>query len=136
MTTALVRPTRGLKMKNMTKMALISLSLMGLFTAAPAAYAQDATPAAAPAPDWTLVGYVAGQSDYRFRGITQSDRNPVPQRLAYSQRPGRFLCLYLEVSQINWQLNGINAETPGIEWDIYGGKHFRPGRHRPECRGL
>src|SRR5665213_4177577 len=30
------------------------------------------------------------------------------------------------MSQINWQLNGKN-ENPGVEWDIYGGKHFDLG---------
>ena len=112
-------------MKNVTKMALASLSLMGLFTAAPAAFAQDATPAAAPAPDWTLVGTLAGQSDYRFRGITQSDKNPVPQGSLVLNGPDGFY-VGTWVSQINWQLGGIN-ENPGIEWDIYGGKHFDLG---------
>jgi uncharacterized protein (TIGR02001 family) len=112
-------------MKNMTKMALASLSLMGLFTAAPAAFAQDATPAAAPAPDWTLAGTLAGQSDYRFRGITQSDKNPVPQGSLNLTGPDGFY-VGTWVSQINWQLNGIN-ENPSIEWDIFGGKHFDLG---------
>ena len=63
-------------MKNLTKLALASLSLLGMATAAaPAAYAQ----AAAAAPDYTVSATVDVQSDYRFRGISQSHKNPVPQ---------------------------------------------------------
>jgi uncharacterized protein (TIGR02001 family) len=117
--------TNGLKMKKLMKLALGSISLIGLFVAAPAAYAQDAAAAAPPAPDWTLAGYLQAQSDYRFRGLTQSDRNPVPQATLNLTGPNGFY-VGTWVSQINWQLNGIN-ENPSIEWDIYGGKHFDLG---------
>ncbi len=107
-------------MKKLTKIALASISLMGLYTAAPAAYAQDA--ASAPAPDWALAGSLAVQSDYRFRGISQSDRNPVPQGSLNLTGPDGFY-IGTWMSQINWQLDSKN-ENPGVEWDIYGGKHF------------
>lgn len=107
-------------MQNSMKLALASASLLGLF--APAAIAQDATP---PAPEWTLVGSLAAQSDYRFRGISQSDRNPVPQGMLTLNGPDGFY-LYTWTSQINWQLDGKN-ENPSIEWDIAGGKHFDLG---------
>ena len=110
-------------MKNMMKTALGSMSLLGLFAVAPA-NAQDAA-AAAPAPDWTLAGTLAMQSDYRFRGISQSDRNPVPQGSLNLTGPDGFY-IGSWVSQINWQLNDIN-ENPSIEWDIYAGKHFDLG---------
>ena len=42
-----------------------------------AALGEDA--AAARAPDWSLAGYVDVQSDYKFRGISQNDREPSPQ---------------------------------------------------------
>ncbi|HVZ27267.1 MAG TPA: TorF family putative porin [Rhizomicrobium sp.] len=102
------------------KLALAPLSLFGLFSVAPT-YAQDA----APAPDWTLAGSVAVQSDYRFRGISQSDKNPVPQGALNLTGPdGWYVGTW--ISQINWQLGGEN-ENPSIEWDIYGGKHFDLG---------
>jgi uncharacterized protein (TIGR02001 family) len=111
-------------MKNLTKMALASLSLLGLATAAaPAAYAQDAA-AAAPAPDWALTGTVDVQSDYRFRGISQSRKNPVPQGALNLTGPDGFY-VGTWVSQINWQVGENN--NPRIEWDIYGGKHFDLG---------
>jgi len=110
-------------MKNLTKLALGSLSLLGLAMAAAPAYAQDA--AAAPAPDWALAGTVDVQSDYRFRGISQSHKNPVPQGALNLTGPDGFY-IGSWISQINWQAGGIN-ENPSIEWDIYGGKHFDLG---------
>ena len=63
-------------MKNLTKLFLGAASLVGLLsTTGGAAVAQDA----AAAPDWALSGYVAATSDYRFRGISQNDRNFAPQ---------------------------------------------------------
>ena len=106
-------------MKNLTKMALASLSLLGLATAAaPAAFAQDA------APDFTASATVDVQSDYRFRGISQSRKNPVPQGALNITGPDGFY-VGTWVSQINWQV-GVN-NNPRIEWDIYGGKHFDLG---------
>ena len=107
-------------MKTWTKLALASLSVAGITTTAPA-FAQDA---AAPAPTWALNGTLDVQSDYRFRGISQSDRNPVPQGALNLTGPdGWYVGTWM--SQINWQV-GKN-ENPGIEWDIYGGKHFDLG---------
>ena len=100
-------------MKNLTKIALGTIGLMGLF--APAAVAQDAAPA------WALAGTIDVQSDYRFRGITQSNKNPVPQGALNLTGPdGWYVGTW--ASQINWQ-RGTN-NNPSIEWDIYGGKHF------------
>ena len=116
-------------MKNSMKMAMASISLLGLYTAAPAAYAQDAA-AAAPAPDWSLAGTVDEQSDYRFRGISQSNRQPVPQGALNLTGPDGFY-VGTWASQINWKLNGpsigVGHVNPSIEWDIFGGKHFDLG---------
>jgi uncharacterized protein (TIGR02001 family) len=109
-------------MKILTNLVLGTASLVAM---ACAAYAQDAAAPAAPAPDWSLTGSVAGQTDYRFRGISQSDRNPVPQGSLNLSGPDGFY-VGTWVSEINWQLNGTN-ENPSIEWDIFGGKHFDLG---------
>ena len=104
-------------MKNVMKLALASISLLGLSAIAPA-QAQDA-------PSWALAGSLAVQSDYRFRGIAQSDRNPVPQGALNLTGPdGWYIGTW--ASQINWQLGGIN-ENPSFEWDVYAGKHFDLG---------
>jgi uncharacterized protein (TIGR02001 family) len=105
-------------MKNLTIFAFAAASLLSTATAALAQ-------AAAPAPDWSLSGYVDVQSDYRFRGISQSKRDPVPQgSLNLSGPDGFYVGTWL--SKINWQLGGTN-DNPSIEWDIYGGKHFDLG---------
>src|ERR1700733_13848915 len=110
------KPTRGLRMKNSLKIALGAASLLALATTA---NAQDTSAAAAaPAPDWTLTGSIAAQSDYRVRGLSQSDRNPVPQGSLNLSGPDGFY-VGTWVSQINWQLNSVN-ENPSIEWDIFG----------------
>jgi len=59
-------------MKNSTKIFLGAISLAGVAAATAPAFAQDAPP-------WALTGYVAATSDYRFRGISQNERNFAPQ---------------------------------------------------------
>jgi uncharacterized protein (TIGR02001 family) len=101
-------------MKNLTKAVLAA----GLLCSASTAFADDA-------PSWSLSGAVAVQSDYRFRGISQSNRDVVPQGTLNLTGPDGFY-IGTWLSKINWQLNGIN-ENPGVEWDIYAGKHFDLG---------
>lgn len=103
-------------MKNSTKTLLRAAGLIGLF--AGNAQADDAPPA----PDWSVSGAVDLQSDYRFRGISQTDRNPAPQGTVNISGPDGFY-VGSWASTLNWQLGGAN-NNPGVEWDIYGGKHF------------
>ena len=58
-------------MKNLTKLFLGAVSLLGVGSAP--ALAQD------DAPQFSLAGSVAVTSDYKFRGISQNDREPSPQ---------------------------------------------------------
>ena len=59
----------------MNKMILAAVSLLGLGAVAAPASAQDAAPAApAPTPAFTINGGATLVSDYRFRGISQTDR--------------------------------------------------------------
>jgi len=104
-------------MTHLTKTVLAAAALLGSATVA---MAQDA-----PAPAWSLAGSVAAQSDYRFRGITQSNKKLVPQGSLNLSGPDGFY-VGTWVSQINWQLGGVN-DNPSIEWDIFGGKHFDLG---------
>ncbi|HEX4272752.1 MAG TPA: TorF family putative porin [Rhizomicrobium sp.] len=104
-------------MKNSTKTLLGAAGLVGLFACN--AYADDAP--AAPAPDWVLTGTLDVQSDYKFRGISQNERDPSPQgALTLSGPDGFYVSSW--ASTINWQLDGVDG-NPGVEWDIYGGKH-------------
>src|SRR5262245_276847 len=110
---SLAPATRGLKMKNSTKLFLGAVSLAGVMTAAAPAFAQDA-------PAWALNGTVAVTSDYKFRGISQGERNFAPQgSLTVSGPEGFYVSAW--ASQVDFTPGGSNA--PEVELDIYGGKH-------------
>jgi uncharacterized protein (TIGR02001 family) len=104
-------------MKNLMKMALGSIGLIGLFATAPAAYAQDAAAAAPPAPDWVLSAFVAGQSDYRFRGIAQNAKELSPEASVTLTGPDGFYFSTWE-AKVNW-----GGNDPSYEADFYAGKH-------------
>lgn len=81
-------------------------------TAAPAA----AAPAAAPTPDWTIAANVGVFSDYRFRGISQTNKYPAIQGgIDISHKSGFYVG--------NWNSNVDSAMYNGgnIEMDFYGG---------------
>jgi uncharacterized protein (TIGR02001 family) len=97
-------------MKNLTKALLGAMALTSI---AGAAHAQDASP-------FSMSAAVAVQSDYRFRGISQNDREPAPQATINVTGPEGF---YAGVwgSKTNWALNGANS--PSYEVDFYFGKN-------------
>ena len=99
-------------MKNSTKLLLGALSLAGVCTTT-AAFADDA-------PAWGLTGYVAVTSDYKFRGISQNDRDFAPQgSLNLTGPEGFYVGTWL--SQVDF--DPTNSSNPYMEMDIYGGKH-------------
>ena len=58
-------------------MKKINLAVAGLLAvSATHLFAQTAAPAAAPTPDWTITGNMALSSDYRTRGVSQTDKMP------------------------------------------------------------
>jgi uncharacterized protein (TIGR02001 family) len=71
----------------------------------------------------TLSGYVALQSDYRFRGISQNDQQPSEQASLNWAGPDGFYA-GTWVSKVNWI--GFYG-NPTVEVDLYGGKHFDLG---------
>lgn len=93
------------------KKTLIALSLA---TMSLPALAQDKK---APAPDFTISGNFGLTSDYRFRGISQSNKKPAIQGgVDFAHKSG----LYLG----NWNSSVSEWTAPnsgGIEMDIYGG---------------
>lgn len=97
------------------------LLLAAAVTAACAApiVVQAQTPAA-PASPHTVTGNFAVVSDYRFRGISQTDRGPAIQGgIDYSHSSGFYLG--------NWNSSvdsNIYTDGAGIEMDFYGG--FKP----------
>jgi uncharacterized protein (TIGR02001 family) len=95
------------------------------------AFADDTAAPAAPAtPSWgTLSAYVALASDYRFRGISQNDRNLSPEgSLNWTGPDGFYAGTWL--AKVNWTglptvtETSAMSPTPTVEVDIYGGKHF------------
>src|SRR5688500_17951677 len=101
----------------MTKFSLILLPLLSLA----ALTVQAQTPAAAPAapepqPDWTFTGNAGIFSDYRFRGISQTNRKPAFQ--------GGFDVAHASGFYAgNWNSNVDSAFYNGanLEMDFYGG---------------
>lgn len=100
-------------MKNVTKLFLGAVSLAGVTSVAAPAFAQDA-------PAWALTGYVAATSDYKFRGISQNERNFAPQGSLNVTGPEGFY-VGAWASQVDFTPGPGNA--PEVELDIYGGKH-------------
>lgn len=97
-------------MRNLTKTVIAAASLL---CGATAAYADDA----APAPEFTLSAVVAGQSDYRFRGISQDSKEFTPQGTLTLTGPYGFYGS-LWTSKTNW-----GGNNPSFELDEYIGKH-------------
>ncbi|MGZ5835092.1 MAG: TorF family putative porin [Xanthobacteraceae bacterium] len=100
------------------KMALASATLAGLVASTGGAYASD----------WgTVSAYGAITSDYRFRGISQNNREWAPQASVNWAGPDGFYA-GTWISKTNWDgFAGHDGNTPSFELDIYGGKHFDLG---------
>lgn len=83
--------------------------------AAPAVAADAAAPAAAPASP--IVGNFAIVSDYRFRGISQTYKQPAVQGgLDYTHSSGAYAGTWMSNVSGNSYNNGAS-----LEWDLYGG---------------
>lgn len=97
----------------------LGLAGMALGAVAVPALADDAAPAG---PDYgTVSAYVAVQSDYRYRGITQNDKQVTPEgSINWSGPMGFYAGTWL--AKVDW-----GGNNPSFEMDIYGGKHFDLG---------
>jgi uncharacterized protein (TIGR02001 family) len=106
----------------MTKRSLILLPLLSL--AALGAHAQTAAAPAAPEvkSDWTITGNAGVFSDYRFRGISQTDKKPAFQ--------GGFDIGHASGFYVgNWNSNVDSSLYNGasLEMDFYGGYKMNAG---------
>ena len=99
-------------MKNSTKLFLGAVSLAGVCVTT-AAFADDA-------PAFSLTGAIAVQSDYKFRGISQNDREPSPQGTLNLSGPEGF---YIGTWASTVDFDPTSSGNPYVELDIYGGKH-------------
>ena len=112
---------KTVKLKIAQNLVLASLALSG------AAFAQTATPdaaaAAAPAvvPDTTLAYNIGAVTEYRYRGLAQSAKEPAIQGgIDFSTKGGLYLGTW--ASNISWIKDTAppNAKGP-VEIDLYGG---------------
>jgi len=103
-----------------SKIALATLTLI----ASSAAFAQ----AKAPEPDYTLAYNIGAVSDYRFRGITQTNYGAAVQGgIDFAHKSGIYLGAW--ASNVNW-VKQVNGATQGdYELDLYGGYkgEIKPG---------
>ena len=101
-----------MELKSSQKIVLAAMAL-----SAAGAYAQ-ATPPAAPEPEYTLSYNVGAVTDYRYRGISQSRLKPAIQGgIDFSHKSGFYLGTWL--SSIKW-IKDAGGDA-SVEWDIYGG---------------
>lgn len=96
---------------NTSQSALVAVVLSSVFSAA-----QAADPAPAPTPDWTITGNVSLASDYRFRGISQTDRRPaISGGFDVAHSSGFY------VGNWNSNIDSDFFQGANIEMDFYGG---------------
>ncbi|AEG91206.1 TorF family putative porin [Ramlibacter tataouinensis] len=99
-------------------MKVKTIALLAALAASGGAFAQAAAPVPAPAPDYTLTFNVGAVSDYRYRGISQSRKDPAVQGGAdFSHSSGFYVGTW--ASSIKWiEDAGGDAKA---EVDLYGG---------------
>lgn len=93
-----------------------------LALAAFGAQAQTATPAAAPKSDWTISGNAGLFSDYRFRGISQTNKKPAFQGGFDIGHASGFY-----VGNWNSNVDSVLYNGANIEMDFYGGFKYPVG---------
>jgi uncharacterized protein (TIGR02001 family) len=100
-----------------------TIAAVASLSAAGTAIAQTATPAApGDTPSYTLTGNIGVVSDYRFRGISQSDRLPAVQAgFDWTHASGFYLGNWNSSVSGNSYNNGASLES-----DLYGGFRFEP----------
>ena len=108
-----------------TRHTLILIAIATLLSGAARGQSTDApAAAAASAPEHTLTGNLSLNSDYRFRGISQTYKLPAVQGgLDYAHSSGAYLGTWMSNVSGNSYNNGA-----GLEWDLYGGYKFSPAK--------
>ncbi|MDE1926777.1 MAG: TorF family putative porin [Burkholderiales bacterium] len=126
-----LNPPYGVRRKNSiptllaSAVVLSTLPALALADDTPAATAAPAAAAPAAAPADPLTFNIGVFSDYRYRGISQTRKNPALQGGAdYAAASGAYVGTWL--SNINWikdagTIAGVDAGKTPAEWDLYGG---------------
>lgn len=104
------------------KKLMLAVAVTGAFSMSARAQTAEPAPAAAPTPEHTFTANVSVVSDYRFRGISQTYKQPAVQGgFDYSHSSG----FYLGNWNSNVSGNSYNNGA-GLEMDLYGGYKFAP----------
>lgn len=93
----------------------VALATAG-FVQSGVALAEEAAPAAAPTPDWTVAGSVSFVSDYIFRGQSQTWGKPAAQFGVEANHKSGFYAGFFASNVSDQWLPGANLET-----DLYAG---------------
>lgn len=94
----------------------LSAALLGALLCGNAAMAQTK----APEPAYTLAYNVAAYTDYRFRGIAQTNFNPALQGgVDFAHKSGFYLGAF--ASNVSWVKDFNGASKGNFEVDLYGG---------------
>ena len=98
-------------------LALVALSAVSVLATLPVMAQTAAAPAAAaPTPDWTFTSNVGVFSDYRFRGISQTNKYPAIQGgFDIAHKSGFY------VGNWNSNVDSLMYNGGNIEMDFYGG---------------
>jgi uncharacterized protein (TIGR02001 family) len=108
---------------------LLSAAIAAAFSLPVYAIAADAAPAAAApaaeapaaAPASPVTGNFSLVTDYRFRGLSQTAKQPAVQGgLDYAHESGLYLGTWAS------SINGNQYPNATMEWDFYGGYKFEP----------
>ncbi|WP_116520654.1 TorF family putative porin [Achromobacter insuavis] len=101
----------------MSRNTLAALALLAL--AAPA-HAADAPAASEPAPEYSLTANVTLASQYRYRGLMQTNNQPAIQGgFDFTHASGLYLGNWN--SSISWLNDGNSKVSAPVEMDFYGG---------------
>jgi uncharacterized protein (TIGR02001 family) len=109
------------------KKVLLATAVVAAFAAPASVWAQAA--AAAPASPHTVTGNMSFNSEYRFRGISQTFGQPALQGgIDYSHSSGLYLGTWASnvYGGSSRQPLGTAFNQGNMEWDFYGGYKFEP----------
>jgi len=111
----------------MNKKFLCGVAALIVAGSSQAAFADDApAAAAAPTPEFTITGSAAVVSQYRFRGLTQSDNKPAVQAsITVTDKSGFYVSMWGSSGAGNRIDDGTGvfyaSPNNGTEIDVYGG---------------
>lgn len=100
--------------------SLVTLAVLSALAVPSISFAEDAAPAAAPAPEHTFTYNVGLFSQYIFRGLTQTNEDAAVQGgVDYAHSSGFYAGAW--ASNISWLKDAGAYTSSSLELDLYGG---------------